>query len=75
MTVADPGEIPVMALTGKRRPGFSVPVFAVTVTLTLLVDELAGYVPFILDTEETAVPVLIVEFKYVDVSDVSPLIT
>jgi hypothetical protein len=75
ITVAAPGEMPVMALTGKRRPGFSVPVFAVTVTLTLLVDEPAGYVPLTLVTDETAVPVLIVEFKYVDVSDVSPLIT
>jgi hypothetical protein len=64
-----------MALKGKSRPGFSVPVFAVTVTLTLLVDEPTGYVPFTEVTDETAVPVLIVEFKYTDVSDVSPLIT
>jgi hypothetical protein len=75
MTEAAPGEIPVMALTGKSRPGFNVPVFAITVTLTLLVDVPTGYVPLTKVTAETAVPVLIVEFKYTDVSDVSPLIT
>jgi hypothetical protein len=77
ITVAAPGEIPVMALTGMSRPGFSVvpAVLEVTVTLTLLVDDPAGYVPLTEVTDETAVPVLIVEFKYVDVSDVSPLIT
>jgi hypothetical protein len=75
-TDAAPGEgAGDMALSGMSRPGFSVPVFAVTVTLTLLVDEPAVYVPLTEVTEETAVPVLIVEFKYTDVSDASPLIT
>jgi hypothetical protein len=76
MTDAAPGEgAGDMAVNGMSRPGFSVPLFTLTVTLILLVDEPAGYVPVRPVTVETAVPVLIVEFKYTDVSDVSPLIT
>jgi hypothetical protein len=53
-----------------------VPFLLITVTLTLLVDEPAGYDPTIVFTGgNILVPMLIVEFKYVDVSDVSPLIT
>jgi hypothetical protein len=76
ITDAAPGEgAGDMALNGMSRPGFSVPVFADTVTLTLLVDVPAGYVPVTFVTAETAVPMRTFEFRYRDVSDVSPLIT
>jgi hypothetical protein len=64
MTVAAPGEIPEKELTGRRRPGFNVPFLLITVTLTLLIDELAGYDPIIVFTEgNILVPMLMVEFK------------
>ena len=76
MTDAAPGEgADDIPLNGMSKPGFSVPVFAVTVTLILLVDVPAGYDPVTPVTVETAVLIAMFEFKKTLVYDVSPLIT
>jgi hypothetical protein len=69
--------MPEMAPTGMSKPGFSIPVLLFTITLTLVVDVPAGYdAPLeLIVTEETAVLIKMFEFRYNDVSDVSPLIT